>query len=179
MRPRARSSRGAATTAGAHLRRRRAGRLARVERAPAREPAIRADAPTRPGDPLLLYFTSARRRGRSWCCNTHASYPIGHLSTMYGLGLRPTTCISTFLRRAGPSTPGANVLRRGAPARPAVAVDAALRAARRPRHLAAHPDHLAVRPADRLAQLHPARSRSVERGVGAGLLFGPSRSIRT
>ena len=52
-------------------------------------PRFEPDAPTRPGDPLLLYFTSGTTARPKLVLHTHASYPIGHLSTMYGLGLRP------------------------------------------------------------------------------------------
>jgi acetyl-CoA synthetase len=36
--------------------------------------------------------------------HSQRSYPVGGLSTMYWLGCSPATCISTFPRRAGPST---------------------------------------------------------------------------
>jgi acetyl-CoA synthetase len=47
------------------------------------------DAPTRASDPLLLYFTSGTTAKPKLVLHTHASYPIGHLSTMYWLGLQP------------------------------------------------------------------------------------------
>ena len=47
------------------------------------------DAPTRSTDPLLLYFTSGTTAKPKLVLHTHASYPVGHLSTMYWLGLRP------------------------------------------------------------------------------------------
>ncbi|HEY1886885.1 MAG TPA: AMP-binding protein, partial [Roseiarcus sp.] len=47
------------------------------------------DAPTKADDPMLLYFTSGTTARSKLVVHTHASYPIGHLSTMYGLGLRP------------------------------------------------------------------------------------------
>jgi acetyl-CoA synthetase len=40
-------------------------------------------------DPLFLYFTSGTTAKPKLVVHTHASYPIGHLSTMYWLGLRP------------------------------------------------------------------------------------------
>jgi acetyl-CoA synthetase len=43
---------------------------------------------TRAGDPLLLYFTSGTTAKPKLVLHTHASYPVGHLSTMYWLGLR-------------------------------------------------------------------------------------------
>jgi acetyl-CoA synthetase len=48
-----------------------------------------ADAPTQASDPLLLYFTSGTTRLPKLVEHTHASYPVGHLSTMYWVGLRP------------------------------------------------------------------------------------------
>jgi acetyl-CoA synthetase len=44
---------------------------------------------TRASDPLLLYFTSGTTAAPKLVEHTHASYPAGHLSTMYWLGLRP------------------------------------------------------------------------------------------
>ena len=38
---------------------------------------------------MLLYFTSGTTARAKLVVHTHASYPIGHLSTMYGLGLKP------------------------------------------------------------------------------------------
>ncbi|MFD0683550.1 AMP-binding protein [Actinomadura fibrosa] len=40
-------------------------------------------------DTLLLYFTSGTTAKPKLVEHTHASYPAGHLSTMYWLGLRP------------------------------------------------------------------------------------------
>ena len=40
-------------------------------------------------DPLLHYFTSGTTSRPKLVEHTHASYPIGHLTTMYWLGLRP------------------------------------------------------------------------------------------
>ncbi|HEY6032449.1 MAG TPA: AMP-binding protein, partial [Gaiellaceae bacterium] len=47
------------------------------------------DGPTRASDPLLLYFTSGTTAKPKLVEHTHASYPAGHLSTMYWIGLRP------------------------------------------------------------------------------------------
>jgi len=47
------------------------------------------EAPTRVTDPLLLYFTSGTTSKPKLVLHTHQSYPIGHLSTMYWIGLRP------------------------------------------------------------------------------------------
>jgi acetyl-CoA synthetase len=44
---------------------------------------------TRAGDPLLLYFTSGTTALPKLVEHTHASYPVGHLSTMYWIGLQP------------------------------------------------------------------------------------------
>jgi len=45
--------------------------------------------PTRPDEPLLLYFTSGTTAKPKLVEHTHASYPVGHLSTMYWIGLQP------------------------------------------------------------------------------------------
>lgn len=44
---------------------------------------------TAPGDPLLYYFTSGTTSRPKLVEHTQVSYPVGHLSTMYFLGLRP------------------------------------------------------------------------------------------
>ena len=51
--------------------------------------AFEPDAPTRATDPLLLYFTSGTTAKPKLVLHTHASYPVGHLTTMYWLGLLP------------------------------------------------------------------------------------------
>ncbi len=47
------------------------------------------DGETLADDPLLLYFTSGTTAKPKLVLHSHASYPVGHLSTMYWLGLRP------------------------------------------------------------------------------------------
>ena len=47
------------------------------------------DGITRASDTLLLYFTSGTTAQPKLVEHTHASYPAGHLSTMYWIGLRP------------------------------------------------------------------------------------------
>ena len=46
-------------------------------------------APTRADELLLLYFTSGTTAQPKLVAHTHVSYPVGHLSTLYWLGLRP------------------------------------------------------------------------------------------
>jgi len=50
---------------------------------------FQADGPTRASDPLLLYFTSGTTALPKLVEHTHVSYPVGHLSTMYWIGLQP------------------------------------------------------------------------------------------
>ena len=52
-------------------------------------PATFVAASTRADDLLLLYFTSGTTARPKLVAHTQASYPVGHLSTMYWLGLRP------------------------------------------------------------------------------------------
>jgi acetyl-CoA synthetase len=52
-------------------------------------PAFAADGITRASDPLLLYFTSGTTAQPKLVAHTHASYPVGHLSTMYWIGIQP------------------------------------------------------------------------------------------
>jgi acetyl-CoA synthetase len=47
------------------------------------------DGVTRATDPLLLYFTSGTTAKPKLVLHSHQSYPVGHLSTMYWLGLKP------------------------------------------------------------------------------------------
>ncbi len=51
--------------------------------------AFEVDALTRPDETFLLYFTSGTTALPKLVEHTHTSYPIGHLSTMYWVGLRP------------------------------------------------------------------------------------------
>lgn len=53
------------------------------------EETFTPDGPTRADEPLLLYFTSGTTARPKLVEHTHISYPIGHLSTMYWIGLRP------------------------------------------------------------------------------------------
>jgi acetyl-CoA synthetase len=48
-----------------------------------------APEPTPGGDPLLRYFTSGTTATPKLVEHTHLSYPVGHLSTMYWIGLQP------------------------------------------------------------------------------------------
>ncbi|HEY1573175.1 MAG TPA: AMP-binding protein [Pseudonocardiaceae bacterium] len=48
-----------------------------------------ADGVTKADDTLLLYFTSGTTAKPKLAEHTHVSYPVGHLSTMYWIGLRP------------------------------------------------------------------------------------------
>ncbi|WP_249123869.1 AMP-binding protein [Saccharopolyspora erythraea] len=47
------------------------------------------DGPTKADDPMLLYFTSGTTAQPKLVEHTHTSYPVGHLSTMYWIGLEP------------------------------------------------------------------------------------------
>ena len=47
------------------------------------------DGPTRATDPLLLYFTSGTTAKPKLVLHSHQSYPVGHLATIYWLGLQP------------------------------------------------------------------------------------------
>ena len=50
---------------------------------------FRPDGPTMGSDPLLLYFTSGTTAQPKLVEHTHVSYPAGHLSTLYWIGLQP------------------------------------------------------------------------------------------
>lgn len=51
--------------------------------------AFEPDGPTAASDTALLYFTSGTTNRPKLVQHTHVSYPIGHLSTMWWLGVRP------------------------------------------------------------------------------------------
>jgi acetyl-CoA synthetase len=59
------------------------------ESAYAAEPHDGTAETTHAGDTLLLYFTSGTTAQPKLVEHTYASYPVGHLSTMYWIGLRP------------------------------------------------------------------------------------------
>ena len=56
---------------------------------PALPTTFTPDGVTRGSDTLLLYFTSGTTAKPKLVEHTHASYPVGHLSTMYWIGLEP------------------------------------------------------------------------------------------
>jgi acetyl-CoA synthetase len=47
------------------------------------------DGETNASDPMQLYFTSGTTSKPKLVMHSHVTYPIGHLSTMYWIGLRP------------------------------------------------------------------------------------------
>ncbi|HXZ02026.1 MAG TPA: AMP-binding protein [Stellaceae bacterium] len=51
--------------------------------------AFAPEGETKASDPLLLYFTSGTTAKPKLVLHSHQSYPVGHLSTMYWLGLEP------------------------------------------------------------------------------------------
>lgn len=50
---------------------------------------VRVDAGVASADPSLIYFTSGTTSKPKMVLHTQVSYPVGHLTTMYWLGLRP------------------------------------------------------------------------------------------
>ncbi|WP_320776772.1 AMP-binding protein [Streptomyces sp. CRN 30] len=59
------------------------------EEADAARGTFTPDGPTRADDPLMLYFTSGTTARPKLVEHTHVSYPVGHLATMYWIGLKP------------------------------------------------------------------------------------------
>ncbi|KPC87708.1 isobutyrate:CoA ligase IbuL [Streptomyces coelicoflavus] len=51
--------------------------------------AFTPDGPTAADDPIMLYFTSGTTARPKLVEHTHVSYPVGHLATMYWIGLKP------------------------------------------------------------------------------------------
>ncbi|EJM03030.1 acyl-CoA synthetase/AMP-acid ligase [Pseudomonas sp. GM102] len=58
------------------------------EKSHASSPIFTPEGETLSGDPLLLYFTSGTTSKPKLVLHSHQSYPVGHLSTMYWLGLQ-------------------------------------------------------------------------------------------
>jgi acetyl-CoA synthetase len=52
-------------------------------------PEFKPDGETKADDPMLLYFTSGTTATPKLVLHSHQSYPVGHLSTMYWIGLKP------------------------------------------------------------------------------------------
>jgi acetyl-CoA synthetase len=52
-------------------------------------PPLETDEDTAADETLLLYFTSGTTASPKLVEHTHTSYPVGHLATMYWIGLRP------------------------------------------------------------------------------------------
>lgn len=65
------------------------GEWATLDASAAESEEFEAEGPTAAADTLLLYFTSGTTALPKLVEHTHASYPIGHLTTMYWLGVRP------------------------------------------------------------------------------------------
>jgi acetyl-CoA synthetase len=61
----------------------------RYEAARHTDPSFSVSEPTRATDPLLLYFTSGTTAKPKLVMHTQQSYPVGHLSTLYWIGLQP------------------------------------------------------------------------------------------
>ena len=61
----------------------------RYEDAYTASPIFGPDGVTHATDPMLLYFTSGTMSKPKLVLHSHQSYPIGHLSTMYWIGLKP------------------------------------------------------------------------------------------
>lgn len=65
-----------------------AGALQYLESSSA-SPDFTPDAPTLADETLLLYFTSGTTSKAKLVEHTHTSYPVGHLSTMFWIGMEP------------------------------------------------------------------------------------------
>ena len=71
----------------------------RYDAAYSAEPTFSAAQPTAADETLLLYFTSGTTSRPKLVEHTHTSYPVGHLSTMYWIGMQPG---DVHLNVAGP-----------------------------------------------------------------------------
>jgi acetyl-CoA synthetase len=59
------------------------------ERAYEQSPDFTPDGETNATDPFMLYFTSGTTALPKLVLHSHQSYPVGHLATMYWIGIRP------------------------------------------------------------------------------------------
>jgi acetyl-CoA synthetase len=59
------------------------------ERGYASPAAFQPEGDTKASDPLQLYFTSGTTAKPKLVMHSHTSYPVGHLSTMYWIGIKP------------------------------------------------------------------------------------------
>ena len=66
-----------------------ARRLAALRAGGRAPPSFTPDGATNADDPMLLYFTSGTTAKPKLVRHSQRSYPVGHLSTMYWLGLQP------------------------------------------------------------------------------------------
>ncbi|WP_147104798.1 AMP-binding protein [Nesterenkonia populi] len=74
-------------------------RVLRFPEAYASPSAFTPDAPSAAHETLLLYFTSGTTSLPKLVEHTHTSYPVGHLTTMYWIGIQPG---DVHLNVAGP-----------------------------------------------------------------------------
>ncbi len=111
----------------------------------------------RPGadDPLLLYFTSGTTARPKLVMHTHTSYPVGHLSTMFGLGLKPGDVHLNISSPGWAKHAWSNVFAPWNAGACILAMDKRFDARGTLDDLVAHRGDLVLRAADRLA---PARS---------------------
>ncbi len=140
---------------------------------PARHPGTTAD------ERLLLYFTSGTTSKPKLVEHTHASYPVGHLSTMYWLGLQPGDvhlAISSpgWAKHAwslffAPWIAGATVLALNY---------SRFSAERLLTELEKRPGHHVLRAADGVAHAHPSRPHRTPRGAARGRVGGRAAQPR-
>ncbi|HET8880516.1 MAG TPA: AMP-binding protein [Arthrobacter sp.] len=79
----------AGTEAGADADKRADGGVLRYSGAAGAAEEFTPDAPTLADETLLLYFTSGTTSKAKLVEHTHTSYPVGHLSTMFWIGMEP------------------------------------------------------------------------------------------
>ena len=136
------------------------------------------DGATNADDPMLLYFTSGTTAKPKLVRHSQRSYPVGHLSTMYWLGLQPGDIhlnISSpgWAKHAwscffAPWNAGATVFVVNQPRFDAKGLLGDHRPLRR---------HHALRAADGVAAVHPGEARRPSRSACARSAAPASRSI--
>lgn len=80
---------GGAANTGAHAKDAAARPVLNYAGSEAEREDFMPDRPTRADDTMLLYFTSGTTSRAKLVEHTHTSYPVGHLSTMFWIGLEP------------------------------------------------------------------------------------------
>ena len=136
------------------------------------------DGVTQGSDTLLLYFTSGTTAKPKLVEHTHASYPVGHLSTMYWIGLEPGDVHLNISSPGWAKHAWSNVFAPWIAEACVLVMNCRVRRGVGAGHAGPLPRHELLRAADRVADADPGRSvgarqRRRRRWSGAGEPLNP------